>query len=169
MSNTAGAPLNGARVAVIDGPNAGLSVLTNANGSYRFETLSIANMNFSATATDYLEARAGTFVNGTNGLNFVLTPVPPPPPPPPPVTPSITITTRIISGGAGTTQEWGFHASSTVAVTSYDWSFGDGAGANGRGPDEQHVYSDRGTFTVTVTGRRSSGDPVVGTVNITVE
>src|SRR6185503_19960193 len=75
VSNTAGAPLNGARVAVIDGPNAGLSVLTNANGSYRFETLSIANMNFSGTATDYLEARAGTFVNGTNGLNFVLTPV----------------------------------------------------------------------------------------------
>src|SRR5258708_39089646 len=72
VSNTAGAPLTGARVAVLDGPNAGVAVLTNATGSYRFESLSIANMNFSATATDYLEARAGTFVNGTNGLNFVL-------------------------------------------------------------------------------------------------
>jgi PKD repeat protein len=170
VSNTSGAPLNGARVAVLDGPNTGAAVLTNANGSYRFESLSIANMNFSATAAGYLETRAGTLVNGTNGLNFVLAPVPPPPPPPPPaVTPSISITARLISGGTGSpTQEWGFTATSNVTFTSYDWGFGDGTTSNDSRADEQHVYRRRGTFTVTVTGRRSGADPVVGTIDITI-
>ena len=171
VSNTSNAPLSGARVTVLDGPNAGTSVLSNANGSYRFESLSITNMNFGATASGYLEARAGTFVDGNNSLNFVLAPVPPPPPPPPPpVTPSISIIARVISGGPGTpTQEWGFTASSNVAITSYDWSFGDGVTSNDSRADEQHVYRTRGTFTVTVTGRRSGGaDPVVGTITITV-
>jgi hypothetical protein len=78
--------------------------VTNSNGDYRFDSLSVANMNFGATATGYLEARAGTFVNGTNTLSFVLAPEPPP-------APSITITSRIIAGGPGTpTQEWGFSA-----------------------------------------------------------
>jgi PKD repeat protein len=168
VSNTSGAPLIGARVAVIDGPNAGVAVLTNANGSYRFESLSIANMNFSATATDYLEARAGTFVNGTNSLNFALAPVPPPPPPPPPpVTPTITITSRLIGGNLP--QEWGFTATSNVTgFTSYDWDFGDGGTSTGSRADEQHVYRQKGTFKVTVTGRRGNGDPVVGTIDITV-
>lgn len=170
MSNTSGAALSGARVAALDGPNAGVAVLTNANGSYRFESLSIANTNFSATASGYLEARAGTFVDGTNSLNFVLAPVPPPPPPPPPPpTPSITITARLIAGGVGSaTQEWAFAATSNVTFTSYDWSFGDGATSNDSRADEQHVYRRRGTFTVTVTGKRSGAAPVVGTIDITI-
>ena len=164
-------PIDGARVTVIDGPNAGQPVTTNANGSYRFNALAIANMNFSATATGYLEKRAGTFVNGTNGLNFVLEPVAPPPPPPPPAPPAtITIGSRIISGGGGSsTQEWGFRASSNVTdFTSYDWSFGDGSVVADVGAEEQHVYRAKGTFTVTVTGHRRQGD-VTGSIQIAVQ
>ena len=38
VANSAGQPVNGARVAAIDGPNNGQAVLTNVNGSYRFES-----------------------------------------------------------------------------------------------------------------------------------
>jgi PKD repeat protein len=137
--------------------------VANSNGDYRFDSLAVANMNFGATATGYLEARAGTFVNGTNTLSFVLAPAPPP-------TPSITITSRIITGGPGTvTQEWGFSATSSLTFTSFDWDFGDGASSIGGQADEQHVYRTKGTLTVTVTGRRASGDPVVGTLMIQVQ
>lgn len=140
--------------------------MANGNGDYRFDSLAIANMNFGATATGYLEGRAGTFVNGTNTLAFVLAPEPPPSPP----TSSITITSRIITGGPGTpTQEWGFSAVSSVTFTSFDWDFGDGASAIGGQADEQHVYRAKGTLTVTVTGRRASGGPIVGTLAIVVQ
>jgi hypothetical protein len=163
--------INGASVMVLDGPNAGLSVTTNANGSYRFNALAIANMNFSATASGYLEKRAGTFVSGTNGLDFVLESIPPPPPAPaPPPSPTITIGTRIISGGGGSsTQEWGFSAVSNVTdYTSYDWTFGDGGISFNAGSEEQHVYRAKGTYTVTVVGHRRQGD-VTGTGQITVQ
>ena len=147
----------------IDGPNTGQSVVTNGNGDYRFDSLTIANMNFGATATGYLESRAGTFVNGTNTLAFVLAPEPPP-------APSITITSRIITGGPGTaTQEWGFSAVSGVTFTSFDWDFGDGSSSIGGQANEQHVYRTKGTLTVTVTGRRASGGPIVGTLVIVVQ
>jgi PKD repeat protein len=170
VANSAGQPVNGARVAAIDGPNNGQAVLTNANGSYRFESLTRANTNFSATASGYLEDRRGIFVDGAN-LNFVLSPVPAPAPaPPPPPAATIAITSRIISGGGGSSvQEWGFSATSSVALTSYDWDFGDGAKAIGAGADEQHVYRAKGTYTVTVIGRRSSGDPVTGTLEVAVQ
>ncbi len=61
-------------MAALDGPDAGRSAVTNANGEYRFDSLTVANMNFRANAQGYNENRAGTFVNGTNTLNFVLTP-----------------------------------------------------------------------------------------------
>ena len=169
VANSAGQPVDGARVAAIDGPNNGQAVLTNANGSYRFASLTIANTNFSATASGYLEDRRGIFVDGTANLNFVLSPVPAPPPAPPPA-PTITITSRIISGGGGSSvQEWGFSATSSVAFTSYDWDFGDGSKATAVGADEQHVYRAKSTYTVTVIGRRSSGDPVTGTTTIAVQ
>jgi PKD repeat protein len=171
VANSAGLPVSGARVAAIDGPNNGQAVTTNANGSYRFDSLAIANTNFSATASGYLEDRRGIFVDGTANLNFVLSPVPAPAPAPaPPPAPTISITARLISGGGGSaTQEWGFNATGTVAFTSYDWDFGDGATATATQADEQHVYRSKGTFTVTVTGRRSSGDPVIGKLDVVVQ
>jgi hypothetical protein len=162
ISNTSNLPVNGATVLALDGPNTGQTAVSNGNGTYLFNALTIANTNFSVNASGYLESRAGTFVNGTNQLNFVLTPVPPPPPPPP----SLAITTRLISGGSGTpTQEWGFTATGPV-FPSYDWDFGDGTSSIGSGANEQHVYRSRAVFTVTVIGKPTSGSNVSATTTI---
>jgi PKD repeat protein len=74
VSSTTGQRISGATVAALDGPDAGRSAVTNASGEYRFESLTMANMNFRANASGYNENRAGTFVNGTSTLNFVLSP-----------------------------------------------------------------------------------------------
>ena len=66
--------MGGATVEVLDGPNAGSRATANSNGEYRFDSLAISNMNFRAFATGFTEDRRGTFVNGTNTLNFTLTP-----------------------------------------------------------------------------------------------
>jgi hypothetical protein len=59
---------------VLDGPDTGRSTTANGNGEYRFDSLAISNANFRAFATGFSEDRRGTFVNGTNTLNFVLAP-----------------------------------------------------------------------------------------------
>jgi PKD repeat protein len=158
VSNTSGQRIGGARITVLDGPNSGQSVETNGNGEYRFDSLTIANANFSANASGYLEDRRGVRIDGTSTLNFTLTPVPP----------SITITARIVSGGPGVAQEWAFVAKGSVSFTSYDWDFGDGNTASNADAEEQHLYGARGKFTVKVTGRRANGEPVVGTLEIEV-
>ena len=156
VSNTGGQRIGGARVTVLDGPNSGQSVEANGDGEYRFGSLTIGSVNFSANASDYLEDRRSVFVDGANTLHFTL------------AAPSITITARIISGGPGIpTQEWAFVASGTVSFTSYDWDFGDGTTLTDSRAEEQHVYT-RGKYTVTVTGKRASGSPVVGTLEIDV-
>ncbi|MBF8300567.1 MAG: Outer rane autotransporter barrel protein [Acidobacteria bacterium] len=73
VSDVTGARIAGARVTVIDGPDRGLSILTNAIGEFRFGALAISNANFSATSGGYREVRAGTYVDGNNTLNFVFT------------------------------------------------------------------------------------------------
>jgi hypothetical protein len=59
---------------VIDGPDLGRSTVANSNGEYRFDGLRVADMNFRASASGFGDDRRGTFVNGTNTLNFTLTP-----------------------------------------------------------------------------------------------
>ena len=74
VSSTTGQRIGGATVTAIDGPDVGRSTVANSNGEYRFDTLTIANANFRANAPGFAEDRRGTFVNGTNTLNFTLTP-----------------------------------------------------------------------------------------------
>jgi PKD repeat protein len=160
VSSTTGQRIGGAQITVLDGPNMGQSVETNGNGEYRFESLTIAEVNFRANASGYLEDRRSTRVDGTNTLNFALTAAPPA---------TITITSSFVSGGPGTpVQEWAFVATSTVPFSSYDWDFGDGMASENSGPQEQHVYRTKGRFTVKVTGNRSDGPPVVATLEIEV-
>lgn len=64
--------LGGATVRILDGANAGRSTTTDTNGQYRFDGLQPDNGNVSATASGWEEARAGTFINGTNTLNFTI-------------------------------------------------------------------------------------------------
>jgi hypothetical protein len=65
-------PIVGATVTILDGPDAGKSMITGDGGQYRFDNLTRSNANVSATASNYLEVRNGTFINGTNTLNFTL-------------------------------------------------------------------------------------------------
>jgi hypothetical protein len=158
ISSTSGQRIGGARVTVLDGPNTGQSVQANGNGEYRFDSLAVTNANFSANAPGFLEDRRGTLVDGTSPLNFVLS-----------AAPTITITSRITSGGPGSlVQEWAFTAVSNVELSDYDWDFGDGAVAFNRRSQESHVYQKKGKFRVTVTGRRPDGPPVVGSLEIDV-
>jgi ribosomal protein S28E/S33 len=59
-------------VRVLDGPNAGRTATTDTQGAYRFDGLTIANMNLSASQAGWDEARAGVYVDGTNTLNFTI-------------------------------------------------------------------------------------------------
>lgn len=162
VSSTSGSRIASATVTAIDGANSGASVTTNSDGEYRFDSLSAANVNFSATATGFQEDRRGVFVNGTNTLNFTLTPNA--------IVPAVTITSRILIGGPGSAaQEWEFTATGTVTFTSYSWDFGDGAGANNTGAREQHVYTVKGEYTVTVRARRPDGTLLTGTLEIEVQ
>jgi hypothetical protein len=52
----------------------GTTTNANGNGEYRFDILGVGNANVSATATGFQERIAGTYINGTNTLNFSLRP-----------------------------------------------------------------------------------------------
>jgi hypothetical protein len=65
-------PIVRATVTILDGPDTGRSMMTGDGGLYRFDNLTRSNANLSATASNYLEVRSGTFINGTNTLNFTL-------------------------------------------------------------------------------------------------
>ena len=71
IAAVSGARINGAVITVLDGMSGGRTATT-TNGDYRFENLQIGNTNFSTRAKGYLEFRAGTFVDGTNKLDFTL-------------------------------------------------------------------------------------------------
>jgi hypothetical protein len=76
VSGASGVRLAGATVVVLDGLSAGQSTTTNANGEYRFDKLPKTNANFAAAASNYIEDRRGTAVDGVNRLDFVLEPTP---------------------------------------------------------------------------------------------
>ena len=73
------APIAGATVIFLDGPNVGRSVKTSASGKFRFDGLTRGNANLSALAPGYLEARGGLFVEGLATLDFSLAPTTTPP------------------------------------------------------------------------------------------
>jgi hypothetical protein len=172
VASDAGARIAGATVTALDGVNAGRTTTTDSSGVFHFDGLTFGNDNFSATATGFFDDRRGITVDGTATINFVLRTPPPPPPPTPVVVPTLGITTRIISGGFGSaTQEWGFSANpSDKSFTTFDWDFGDGSTAGGSGPDEQHVYRRKATFTVTVVGhRKDNPTTVTATLDVTIQ
>jgi hypothetical protein len=159
-----GSRIGGARVTVLDGPSAGTSVVADSLGIYKFDAIRAAGTNFSASASGYQEDRRGVVVNGTNTLDFFLTVIPAP-------APLISVSTRLISGGGGSsTQEWGMTASiaSGVSVKRWDWSFGDGTSAGDTGASEQHVYRSKGTFQVIVTVTKTDGSVITGSATISI-
>jgi hypothetical protein len=155
--------IGGATVTVLDGPDTGRTVgVTGANGEYRFDQLTISNANFVARASGYEEDRKGTFVNGTNTLDFILRAVKPPDPPQAP----LSITGSAFSTGPGYS-EWRFTAVGTFpAGTNYRWDFGDDG--VGSGMTDTHLYLEEGDFTVRVTATPRGGTPVTASLLVMV-
>lgn len=67
-----GAPVAGAVVSFLDGPNAGQSTTASASGAYSFTGISAGNANLSARANGYLEDRRGVTIAGATTLSFTL-------------------------------------------------------------------------------------------------
>jgi PKD repeat protein len=139
----------------------GKTATTNSNGEYRFDSLTIANVNFSATASGFQEDRRGTFVNGTNTLNFTLPPVP--------QEPAITVTAREFIKTVGYA-EWRFTATGINGTfRNWSWEFGDGNSANSNRTDEAHNYFEEGEYTVKVTAQPvGSSNILTATITIRV-
>jgi len=151
----------GATVTILDGVNVGETAVTNTNGDYRFAALVSGNVNFKASATGYADDRRGILVDGLVSLNFALT-----------FTPTLTITSEIVSGGPGTAiQDWRFTATTNQIFVSYKWDFGDGQTLTGGGAVQQHLYfrTQGGDFTVSVTGVRADESTLDATLDITIE
>jgi hypothetical protein len=158
--------LGGVLVTLVDGPNAGQSVMTNSSGDYTFSALAIGNVNALANRHGYTDEAKGTFVNGTNTLDFRLLQLE---------------GTSEEGEGEGTSEEitivasvvgateWKFEAiTSATGITHYNWSFGDGSGAGMTYATEQHLYRRTGTFTVTVEAVRENGSTLTASIEIEV-
>ena len=161
VESSTGERLVGATVTILDGVNVGETADTNANGDYRFAELASGNVNFKATATGYADDRQGILVNGTDSLNFTLT-----------LTPTLTITSVIVSGGPGTAiQDWEFTVTTNQTFASYNWDFGDGQTLTGGGTVQQHRYfrSQAGARTVSITAVRADESTQDATLDITIE
>jgi hypothetical protein len=76
VATSAGAPLAGATISILDGSNGGRSTTTNSAGAYRFDGLQSSNGNVSAKASGYQESIRGLYIDGNASLNFTLTAVP---------------------------------------------------------------------------------------------
>lgn len=76
VATSAGAPIAGATVAILDGSNGGRSTTTTSAGAYRFDGLQSSNGNVSARAAGYQESIRGLYIDGNSSLNFTLTAVP---------------------------------------------------------------------------------------------
>lgn len=76
VATSAGAPLAGASVTILDGSNAGRSTTTGSAGAYRFDGLQSSNGNVSAKAAGYQESIRGLYIDGNASLNFTLAVVP---------------------------------------------------------------------------------------------
>jgi Carboxypeptidase regulatory-like domain len=72
VTDLGGAKLAGATVHIDDGQNAGRQTTTDGNGNYRFDALMASNGNVTASADGYDHATTGTYINGTNTINFKL-------------------------------------------------------------------------------------------------
>jgi Carboxypeptidase regulatory-like domain len=77
VTSTAGGPVNGARVAVSDGPNAGKSTTSDGAGNYAIASLMPSGFTVNITATYFFAtAKPVTLSGGDQTLNVQLDPVP---------------------------------------------------------------------------------------------
>ena len=65
-------PISGATVAIVDGPNAGVSTTTDAAGNYTFSALQQSGFTVSASANGYISQGKGVTLTSNQALNFAL-------------------------------------------------------------------------------------------------
>ena len=66
-------PLAGATVRLLDGPKAGLSLVSGSDGTFVFDNIPVGQVTVSAVADGYGEDRAWVYADGKNGIAFHLT------------------------------------------------------------------------------------------------
>lgn len=72
VASNFGGSLSGATVKFLDGPNSGLSTITDGGGNYTFSGVAVGNANLQANYQNYESSIKGVYVNGANTLNFSL-------------------------------------------------------------------------------------------------
>jgi PKD repeat protein len=106
---------------------------------------------------------------GTTSTSVVVAAPPPPPPPPPanvPPTARLSFAPTAPTTGTATTFDGSASSDPDGSVTSYAWSFADGATASGAQPS--HSYSLAGTYLVSLTVTDDKGATDSATVSVTV-
>jgi hypothetical protein len=71
-------PISGATVAIVDGPNAGVSTTTDVSGNYTFSALQQSGFTVRASANGYISQGRGVTLTSNQALNFTLTQPPGP-------------------------------------------------------------------------------------------
>src|SRR6476659_973923 len=66
------APITGATLSIVDGPNAGKSTTTDASGNYSFTALQQSGFTVNATAADFFSQSGGVTLTSDRTLNFSL-------------------------------------------------------------------------------------------------
>ena len=70
------APITGATVSIVDGPNAGISMTTDISGNFSFGALQQSGFTVNATAANYISQSQGVTLTSNRTVNFSLRPQP---------------------------------------------------------------------------------------------
>jgi subtilisin family serine protease len=90
------------------------------------------------------------------------TTTPPPPPPPPPPANAAPVASFTSSCSKASCSFNASGSTDDVGIVSYAWTFGDGATASGSTPTTTHVYTSKGTYSMTVTLTVTDGGGLTG-------
>ena len=76
VTSTAGGPVSGATVRVMDGSNANKSTTTSSTGAYALTGLAVSGMTVNASASFYTAASKGVTLTSSQSVDFQLAPIP---------------------------------------------------------------------------------------------
>ena len=165
-----GAGIPGARVSIMDGPNAGKSARTDGSGTYSFTALQQSGFTVRVSADTYVSESRGVTLTSNQTLSFQLTPQPSTPPAPG----TIIISFNGLAANrapVATYAESGFTVSTTSgaweAITTYGnpapfIQFAASSGTTVAG--EAHVTASGSTFTFRSVDLYSSTTPIPYTI-----
>jgi hypothetical protein len=74
VTSSTGVRIEGARLVILDGANAGRVTITDSAGRYEYLGLAPSNANVRVSADGYREDATGVYIDGRTTLSFVLDP-----------------------------------------------------------------------------------------------